>query len=358
MVKRKKVVAFVKTTYLNPTETFIYERIKNIKRFKGYFLADKIKNRKSFPYRKIYKLRKIKNVPRFLKAKRTSLIQAFFGPSAIRILPYKKKTSIPLISSFHGKDVSARLRDKSYKRKLRSVFRHSARVLVVSREMKRKLVRLKCPKRKIRVIKTGIDLRKFPFKLRKPPANNRVIFLSIGRLVPKKGMDILIEAFARVHRKYPKTRLVIVGEGRMRSKLKKRIRKEGLSSSVKLKGKLSHKGVRKELRKAHVFVLASRTAKDGDKEGIPNSLVEAMASGLPAISTTHAGIPEVLKNGKTGYLAKQGSVRSLTQQMLKMIKQKKRWKKLSRAARKLVEREHNIKKQVKKLERIYTRVAK
>lgn len=358
MVKRKKVVAFVKTTYLNPTETFIYERIKNIRRFRGYFLTDKIKNRKLFPYRRIYKMRRIKNIPRFLKTKRTSLIQAFFGPSAIRILPYKKKTSIPLISSFHGKDVSARLRDKSYKRKLRSVFKHSARVLVVSREMKRKLVRLKCPKRKIRIIKTGIDLRKFPFKLRKPPANNRVVFLSIGRLVPKKGMDVLIEAFAKVHRKYPKARLVIVGEGKMRSKLKKMIRKKGLRGSVTLKGKLSHRGVRKELRKAHIFVLASRTAKDGDKEGIPNSLVEAMASGLPAISTNHAGIPEVLRNGKTGYLAKQSSVRSLAQKMLKMMKNKRKWKKLSWAARRLVEKEHNIKKQVRKLERIYIRVAK
>ncbi|RXT06401.1 glycosyltransferase [Ammoniphilus sp. CFH 90114] len=358
MARRRKVVAFVKTTYLNPTETFIYERIKNIRRFKGYFLTDKIKNRKKFPYPRIYKMRKIRNIPRFMKQKRTAVIQAFFGPSAIRILPYKRKTSIPLVSSFHGKDVSARLRERGYKRKLRSVFRHSSRVLVVSREMKRKLIRLQCPKRKIRVIKTGIDLKKFPFKLRRPPRKNNITFLSIGRLVPKKGMDILVQAFARVHRKYPKTRLIIVGDGSMRSKLRRMIRKRGLKSCVTLKGKLSHKEVRKELKKAHVFVLASRTARNGDKEGIPNSLVEAMASGLPAISTNHSGIPELIKDGKTGFLAKQGSIRSLTKQMIRMIKQKKKWRKLTRSARAFIEKEHNIKKQVRKLERIYQKVAK
>ncbi|CAG7638942.1 N-acetyl-alpha-D-glucosaminyl L-malate synthase [Paenibacillus solanacearum] len=359
MSKRKRVVAHVKNTYLNPTETFIYERIKHIKHFKGYVLADKVKYRSRFPFRRIYKLRKISNLPSFMKRKKTSVIHAYFGTSAIRILPYKRKTKIPMITSFHGKDVSSKLRKKSYRRKLRAVFKHSSFVLVVSSRMKRKVAALRCPRRKIRVIRTGIDLRKFPFKLRKTPKRKASIkFLSIGRLVPKKGMDVLVKAFAKVHRRYSKARLSIVGEGPLRSKLKRSIRKHGLSSSVRLLGKVSHGRVRKLLRKAHIFVLASKTAKDGDQEGIPNSLVEAMASGLPVVSTNHSGIPELVRHNKTGFVARQGSVKDLARKMKRMLKKRNQWRRMTRAARAYVAREHNIKKQVHKVERLYRKAIK
>lgn len=358
MNNSKRVVAHVKNTYLNPTETFIYERIKNIRNFKGYILADKVKYRSQFPFPRIYRLRRISNLPVFLKRNKTSIIHAYFGTTAIRILPYKLKTNIPMITSFHGKDVSSRLRQKSYRRKLRSVFKHSSIVMVVSNKMKKRVIGLNCPARKIRVVKTGIDLRKFPFRLCKPPKNTKITFISIGRLVPKKGMDVLVKAFVKVHRRFPDTRMIIIGDGPLHSKLKRLIRKYGLKSSVRLIGRLSHRGVRKMLRRAHIFVLASKTAKDGDQEGIPNSLVEAMASGLPVISTNHSGIPELVRHNKTGLVAKQGNVKDLAKKMKKMLKNKKRWRKLALAARTYVAREHDIKRQVRKVEHLYKQVVR
>ncbi|TLS48311.1 glycosyltransferase [Paenibacillus antri] len=359
MSPRRSVVAHVKNTYLNPTETFIYERIKHIKRFKGYILADKVKYRARFPFPRIYNLRKVGNVPRFLKRKKTAVIHAYFGSTAVRILPYKLKTNIPMITSFHGKDVSKKLREKKYRRKLRSVFRHSALVLTVSHHMKRKLVRLHCPPGKIRVVKTGIDLGKFPFRRPKPPGKGaKATFLSIGRLVPKKGMDILVKAFALVHRKYPNTRLIIVGKGSEASRLKKLVRRRGLKSSVRFEGMLSHRGVRRMLRKAHIFVLASRTAKDGDQEGLPNTLVEAMASGLPVVTTNHSAIPELVRHNKTGYVARQGDTKDLARKMKKMLRTKKKWRAMASKARSVVVREHNIRAQVRKVERLYRRVAR
>lgn len=354
MNKRKSVVAHVKTTYLNPTETFIYERIRGIKRYKGFVLANKVKNRKRFPYPRIYRMKHIGNAAKFLKRKKTALIHAYFGTTAVRILPLLRKTDIPLVTSLHGKDVSLKLRDRSYRRKLRSVFRRSAAVLVVSGQMRRRVLRLRCPARKIHVIKTGIDLGKFPFRLRKPPKKGgKIRLLSVGRLVPKKGMDVLVKAFAKVRKKYPDARLTIVGDGPERSRLKKLSRKYGLKRRIRWKGELPHRRVRKQLRKAHIFVLASRTARDGDMEGLPNSIVEAMAAGVPVVSTRHAGIPELVRHGRTGLTARENSVSDLARQIKNMIKRKNRWKRWTRAARAAVAREHDIRRQARKVERIY-----
>lgn len=359
MSRKKRVIAHVKIPYLNSSETFIYERIKNIRRFKGYVLTDKkMKNLKKFPYSPIYHMKK-KNVTKLLKKKKTSLIHAYFGSGAIRILPYKKKTKIPLVTSFHGVDVSARLKKKGYKKKLRQVFKHSSRVFAVSSYMKRRLVRLGCPKKKIRVIRTGIDLRKFPYHPTKAPKKKQVIrILSVGRLVEKKGMDVLIKAFAKVHKKYPRTRLTIIGKGNKKKQLQKLIRRHSLRKVVKLKGERSHPEVRKAMRKAHLFVLASRTAKNRDQEGIPNALVEAMATGVPVVATTHSGIPELIQHKKSGLLAREGSVSALAKQMKKMIGMKKRWPRMQRMARKKVEKEYNICRQIRKAEKIYASVIK
>ena len=355
--KRKPVVAHVKTTYLNPTETFIYERIRHVRRYEGYVLADKVKNRDRFPYPRIYVRNRVGNAAKFLKRRRTALIHAYFGTTAVRILPMLKKTDLPLVVSLHGKDVSVKLRDRAYRKKLRAVFRRSAAVLVVSGRMKRRVLRFRCPPGKIHVVKTGVDLAKFPFRPRTPPRRGgKIRLLSVGRLVPKKGMDVLVKAFAKVRKKYRGARLAIVGDGPERKRLKRLARKYGVRRRIRWKGELSPRGVRKQLRKAHIFVLASRTARDGDMEGLPNSIVEAMAAGVPVVSTNHAGIPEVLRHGRTGLMARENSAKDLARQVVKMIKRQKRWSAWTRAARTLVEREHDIRRQARKTERIYAKV--
>ncbi|GAB7386690.1 glycosyltransferase [Bacillaceae bacterium] len=344
----------MKIPYLPLSETFIYERIKNIKGFSGYVLTDrKIRNRHLFPYRPIYHLRRIRNVPRFLRRKKTALIHAYFGRAGIRMLPHKRRAKIPMVTSFHGVDVSARVRNKRYRARLRKLFRHGELFFTVSRRMKRKLIRLGCPARKIRVVKTGIDLKKFPFKYRKPPKRKKLRILSVGRLIPKKGMDDLIRAFAIVHKKYPNTELVIVGDGKKKKKLKKLIRKLGLSQAVKLKGEMTHNEVRKEYRRAHLFCLASKTGPDGDQEGIPNALVEAMASGLPVVATRHSGIPELVIHKKTGLLAEPGNAKDLADKIKKLLKKPHLWRKFAKKARERVKKHHQIHKQVRKAETYY-----
>src|SRR5690606_34820421 len=119
------------------------------------------------------------------------------------------------------------------------------------------------------------------------------------------GFRYLIKAFRRVAAAHPTARLIIVGDGEEKRKLRKMIRKSNLSSHIKLKGHVAHNELTKLLRRADIFCLPSVTTKDGNQEGIPNSIKEAMATGLPIVSTKHGGIPELVEHEKEGLLVKE-----------------------------------------------------
>ncbi|MEY8732736.1 glycosyltransferase [Peribacillus frigoritolerans] len=153
------------------------------------------------------------------------------------------------------------------------------------------------------VLYGGIELDLFPYSNRTLPTVGEIRVLSVGRLVDKKGFVTLIKAFKRIYTKYPNARLHIIGAGEDEKKIKFTIAEYNLKDVVILRGAMDSKRVSDELKEAHIFCLASQTAKNGDIEGIPNALKEAMASGLPVVSTRHAGIPELIEHQRTGYLA-------------------------------------------------------
>jgi glycosyltransferase involved in cell wall biosynthesis len=150
------------------------------------------------------------------------------------------------------------------------------------------------PQDKIRVLYGGIELNLFTFTKRVLPVDDEIIILSVGRLVEKKGFDTLIKAFRKIHSKNPRTSLHIIGTGPNREKLLSLIEELDISHAVFLRDVMNSPQFAEELKKAHIFCLASQTAQDGDVEGIPNAIKEAMASGIPVVSTMHAGIPELI----------------------------------------------------------------
>lgn len=349
-----KRIAHVKIPYLPLSETFIYERITKLKKFEGIILTDReMQNLTLFPFPRIYQMKEISDLSRFLQRQDVHLIHAYFGTAGVRMLPYKLETGIPMVTSFHGVDVSARLRNKNYKQLLQKLFKKGDLFFSVSYSMKRKLIKLGCPAEKIKVVKTGIDFRKYNFKPRSKPKTRTIQILSVGRLVPKKGMDLLLLAFAKVHKKHPRTKLVIVGTGQMEKQLKQLRRKLKLQNVVIISGALSHEQVRKQMMKSHIFVLASRTASNGDQEGIPNAIIEAMASGLPVVSTRHSGIPEVVRHHRTGLLAKPDSAADLAKKIESMLKYPNRWKRYTRTAYRVVKKKHDIRKQMRKVQKHY-----
>lgn len=314
-------------------------------------------NLRRFPYPRIKKLPATsRKIARLFRRKRIRLIHARFGNAGVRMLSVKRRLRIPLLTSFHGFDLPAkRKRRKSYHRKLPVLFRVGDKFTVPSRHMKRKLIRWGCPRHKIKIMYSGIDVSKFQYTLREPKRDH-IVIIGVGRLHPKKGFHILLKAFRKVHKMHPSTRLIIVGDGSERRRLKRMISKYRLKRSVHLKGHVSHRRLARMLAKADIFCLPSLTTRDGNQEGIPNSIKEALATGMPVISTRHGGIPELVGHGKEGFLVPERNVKQLAKRLMQLINQPELRQDMGRSGRAKVERYFNSAKQVKRLEGIYRRL--
>jgi len=160
--------------------------------------------------------------------------------------------------------------------------------------------------------------------------------LCVARLVPKKGVDLLIDALAIVSPRRPDLRLQIVGDGPLRDDLEARARKAGVADRIEWSGSLSSDGVRDAMRNARAFVLACRIDADGDRDGMPTVLVEAMMAGVPVISTDVAGIRELVRDGETGLLVRADDPQDLAAAIERLADEPRTADRLARAGRALV----------------------
>jgi glycosyltransferase involved in cell wall biosynthesis/GT2 family glycosyltransferase len=205
-----------------------------------------------------------------------------------------------VLVSFHGHDASRYLRREgrscySY------LFQRASLVTTPTYRMKAALVRLGCSPAKVIVHRYGVDRRRF----RPVPSCRRpgiIRLLTVARLVEKKGLEYALRAIAAL-REDVKLRYRIVGDGPLRDSLARLAHTLCVDDRVEFLGPRDRRDVRRAMAEADIFVLPSVTASDGDEEGLPVSLVEAQAMGLPVVSTYHAGIAELILHGRTGYLA-------------------------------------------------------
>ena len=121
-----------------------------------------------------------------------------------------------------------------------------------------------------------------------------------GRLIEKKGFATSLRAFAEFASHYPEATLTIAGEGPLQQQLQSQARDLGITNKVFFRGFISQKELRELFYSSHIFLHPSETGADGNQEGVPNSMLEAMASGLPVFATIHGGIPEAIENDRSG----------------------------------------------------------
>jgi glycosyltransferase involved in cell wall biosynthesis len=181
------------------------------------------------------------------------------------------------------------------------------------------------PAGKVDLVYHGLDLVRFPhFGIARPPrtgqsAEDRITILSVGRLVRKKGTDTLFEALARLPSEC-NWRLVLVGGGPLDRELRRYANQLGIADRVEWRGSMTQTELIGEYRAADIFALASRIASDGDRDGLPNVLMEAQAQGLPCIATSVSAIPELIEHGVTGLLVAPESPEALTSALAILIK--------------------------------------
>ncbi|HNB53710.1 MAG TPA: glycosyltransferase family 4 protein, partial [Anaerolineales bacterium] len=200
----------------------------------------------------------------------------------------------------------------------------------------------------IRRLYNGIDLQRFrPAKA--PRAAN--LILSVGRLVEKKGFDVLIEACALLAARGVAFQCEIIGKGEHQAKLQKLIDARGLHTQVRLVGPKPQDEVRKAYQQATIFALPCIIGQDGNRDGLPTVLLEAMATGLPVVSTALTGIPEIIDDRENGLVVPPNDAESLAQALATLLENSALRERMGQAGRRKVEACFDVRKSVNTLRR-------
>ena len=199
----------------------------------------------------------------------------------------------------------------------------------------------------------GVDLRRFSFHERVPQPGEPVRILTVGRLVEKKGLEYAIRAVAGARERYPDLLYDIVGEGPLRASLEALIGELGVGEVVTLHGAKSGERVRELMAQAHLFVMPSVTASDGDMEGQGLALQEAQASGLPVLATDHNGFSDSIVPGRSGVLVPERDATQLAARLVYLLERPGLWAGMGRAGRRHVEENYDITNLNRRLVELY-----
>ncbi|APL92017.1 colanic acid biosynthesis glycosyltransferase WcaL [Escherichia coli] len=241
---------------------------------------------------------------------------AHFGPAGVTAAKLRELGVIrgKIATIFHGIDISSREVLNHYTPEYQQLFRRGDLMLPISDLWAGRLQKMGCPREKIAVSRMGVDMTRFSPRPVKAPATPLEI-ISVARLTEKKGLHVAIEACRQLKEQGVAFRYRILGIGPWERRLRTLIEQYQLEDVVEMPGfKPSHK-VKAMLDDADVFLLPSVTGADGDMEGIPVALMEAMAVGIPVVSTLHSGIPELVEADKSGWLVPENDARALAQRL-------------------------------------------
>ena len=281
------------------------------------------------------------------------LMHVYFGHTGVHLLPFIQRWPRPVVVSFHGMDVQTRAHDPSYEVKLRELLQAATLVLARSQSLLDRLHELGCPEAKVRMNRTGIPLDLYPEITRELPKEGAWHFVQACRLIEKKGLDDALHAFAQFSKTHPQARLTIAGEGPLRESTEALSKELGVGDRVRFAGFLKGAELSALYHQAHVFIHPSRMTSDQNQEGVPNSMLEAMATGLPVIATLHGGIPEAVRDGVTGFLSAERDRDGLHQSMMTLTRAESVWRTMGEAAASDVRKNFESKAQIANLEAAY-----
>lgn len=260
-----------------------------------------------------------------ISAFRPDVIHGHFGGESWILLANWPPSEIPVLISFHGYDASKKLQEPAYVSQCRTFLRRpDVSPIFASDYMWRKMESAVGEVGTGHVLYYGTDTgffrRDVPLASRDSPVR---VFLQISSFTEKKGHAYTLRAFARLQNDVPQgrqVRLVLAGDGPLKASMEELATTLGLESVVDFPGMVTPEEARDLLMKADVFVHHSVTsATDGDQEGIPNAIMEAMAMELPVLSTVHAGIPELVEDGVNGILVEERDVGAAAEGMLAIL---------------------------------------
>lgn len=356
----------------------IYRQITALERVRPIVITQKREEAERFPFAPVTLLRKpathflrriwfrqLRDVPwrisrretkeliRVLQAEDAQLLHIYFGHIAVHLLPLIQRWQRPSIVSFHGADVMVDLEKPAYRAATLKMLAAVRLVLVRSESLRDALVRLGCSADKIQIQRTGIPLAELAYRERTWPTDGAWRLLQAGRLIEKKGIDTTLLAFAEFSKRHPNATLAILGGGPLRGDLERLAQKLAIAARVTFTGFVTQSDLREYFYRSHIFLHPSETATDGNQEGVPNAMLEAMATGLPVFATRHGGIPEAVENGVSGVLVAERDAKALTRELLHAAENPELLTRLGERGAASVREKFEQDAQIRKLEQFY-----
>jgi colanic acid/amylovoran biosynthesis glycosyltransferase len=370
-------VAVFRLQLFKPSEVFITEQARLLTRYQPFMLGREVHGRPpvaSPPFdapaaagKLVRGWRAVLGARGFyeqsLRRHRPELVHAHFGVDAVAVKTAAARCDLPLVTTFHGFDATTHTRQLLLSRSPslvryamgRSGLAQQGQLFIcVSDFIRERVLALGFPEAKVVRHYIGTDTAKFA-PLASLARDGAPVILHVARLVEKKGTADLLDAFVQVLRASPAATLVIIGDGPLRAALMAQAQALGVGASVRFLGVQPHAEVTAWLGRATVFCLPSVTAADGDTEGLPISIIEAAAAGLPIVATFHSGIPEAVQHEQGGLLVRERDVKALAAALNTFLHDAKARRACGLAAQRFVQQTFDLRKQAVALEALYDR---
>ena len=374
----RPVVASYCATFLKPEMLHIYRQITSLKRCRPIVIAQKREQAERYPFEPVHIVakptthflrrfwfRQLRDKPwqisraelraqlAVLTKTDARVLHIYFGHIAVHLLPLIRAWNKPSIVSFHGADVMVDMDKPAYRSATREMLEAVKLVLVRSESLRRAVVDLGCDEKKIKLQRTGIPLDEFPFRQRSFPQNGEWRLVQACRLIEKKGLAVALHAFATFLGQHPSSTLTIAGEGPLLDELQDLTRVLKIDQRVSFTGFISQAKLRDIFYASHIFLHPSETGPDGNQEGIPNSMLEAMSSGLPIFATQHGGIPEAIENSVSGVLVPERDAEKLAGALLNAAENRDFLLGIARRGAEVVGEKFDLLVQTRRLEEVY-----
>ncbi|MCD6398575.1 MAG: glycosyltransferase [Candidatus Aenigmarchaeota archaeon] len=382
-------VAHFRRALFRPTETFIYNYLTSFRQTLPICFAHKRINDDRFPYTnpviEIYKWNKLSKYfqitrhfflksftdryPRLkfdtsltLKKIReydVKVLHAHFGYSGPEVLPIKRKTNLPLVTTFYGQDVSEMAEMERWKKAYAQLFREGDLFLVEGPHMRNRLLEIGCPYEKTHIQRIALRIDNYPFRYRIPKGRDENIkILFCGTFGEKKGLLFALDAVRRARARFNNLEFRIIGDGLLRPQVEQFINQYKMQNYTELLGFQAHQAMIEEMNSADIFIHPSVTAANNDSEGgAPTTILEAQACGLPILSTSHADIPNVVVPEKSALLSPERDTDSLEKNLITLLNEQERWAEMGQIGRQFIEKYHDITEEVTGLERLYFKLS-
>jgi len=362
---RPAMVSFC-SHFLSPKRTHIYRQMRGIRDFENWVVTRHRVHADETPYERLHVLgksplrvlsrlragarrRRLRPLDRFevnqllafLGKKRAVLLHAYFANEAVRLLPYFERETRARVVSVHGLDITEGALPAADLERLCAAV---DLILCSSRSLVASLAGRGCPPALLRFSPLGVPVPEGEWRRAAPRLTRErpLRLLQACRFVEKKGLDLSVRCLALLLGRGIGATLTLAGDGPERDSLQTLARELGVSDSVRFTGFLSFEAVAREMQQHDLFLHPSRTAASGDLEAIPSAILEAMAYGLPVISTDHSGIPEAIRHEAEGLLICEVRAELLADAVDRLAKDGSLYERLSRGAAARVRSEFSV----------------